>query len=217
MGVREVAIRLYLRQVEEGGIPASEYFSLQNMERHMLEKGRGGAGRGVGGSRSGGRGEGGGREGGSRGRKMGGSRGGRGNRYFLRREYRRKLSVAMTGGVFDVIHIGHIDTLSRAKEKADVLVVVVAQDSHIRRKKREPLHSQKYRRVLVQALKPVDLAVLGGEEMAETLERVGPDIIVYGYDQKAIFRPEGVKVVELRGGIDPENVKTGKILKKLGI
>ncbi len=194
MGVKEVAIRLYLRQVEEGGIPASGYFSLQNMERHMLEK-RGGEGRD----------------------KAGDGKGNVGERYFLKAEYRKKFTVAMTGGVFDVIHIGHIDTLSRAKEKADVLVVVVAEDAHIVKKKREPLHSQEYRRVLVQALKPVDLAVLGGAEMEATLGKVGPNLIVYGYDQKAFLKPEGIKIVELKSKIDPENVKTSKILKKLGI
>jgi cytidyltransferase-like protein len=203
MGVKEAAVRLYLRQVEDGGIPAPEYFSLRNMERHMLEK------EGGNGSDGGGKGE------GAAGRGKGGNA--KGARYFLKPEYREKFTVAMTGGVFDVIHIGHIDTLSRAKEKADVLVVVVARDAHIEKKKRKPLHSQEYRRVLVQALKPVDLAVLGRENAEETLGMVGPDVIVYGYDQKAFLKPKGVKVVELKGGVDPKNVKTSRILKKLGI
>jgi cytidyltransferase-like protein len=200
MGVKEVAMRLYLRQVEEGGIPASEYFSLQNIERHMLEKGGSGKGRGVAG-----------------GDREGKDGSGRGARYFLKPEYRGKFTVAMTGGVFDVIHIGHIDTLSRAKEEADVLVVVVAQDAHIEKKKRKPLHSQEYRRVLVQALKPVDLAILGRKNAEDTLELVGPDVIVYGYDQEAFLKPTGVKVVELKSRVDPENVKTSRILEKLGI
>ena len=138
-------------------------------------------------------------------------------RYFLKKEHRGRFSVGMTGGVFDIVHIGHIHTLSEAKEKTDVLVVVVAQDKHIRNKKRKPLHSQEYRRVLVQALKPVDLAILGGENMEETFERVEPDIIIYGYDQKAFLEPEGVEVIRIKSRVDPEKVKTRKILKKLGI
>lgn len=179
MEVKKTAIRLYLAQVEGQGIAAKEYFSLRNIERHMLE--------------------------------------GKGGRYFLKKEYRKRFSVAMTGGVFDVIHIGHIDTLTRAKEKADVLIVVVATDEHIRKKERKPLHSQEYRKVLVQALKPVDLAVAGGKDAEETLERVGPDLIVYGYDQKPFLKPRGVKVVKLESRVDPENVKTSRIFKKLGI
>jgi len=123
----------------------------------------------------------------------------------------------MTGGVFDIIHIGHVNTLSEAKEKADVLVVVVAEDKHIKKKKRKPLHSQEHRRLLVQALKPVDLAILGGENMKKTLERVNPDILVYGYDQKAFLKPKGIDVVQLKSKIDPKKIKTSKILKKLGL
>ena len=179
MGVKEAAIQLYLQQVEHWGIAPKEFFTLQNIERHMLEK--------------------------------------LGGRYFLKPDYRKRFRVAMTGGVFDVLHIGHIHTLTEAKEKADVLVVVVARDEHIMKKKRKPLHAQEYRRVLVQALKPVDLAVLGGKDMEETFGRVGPDFIVYGYDQKEFLKPEGVEVVRLKSKIDPKNVKTSKILEKLGI
>ncbi|MBD3397570.1 adenylyltransferase/cytidyltransferase family protein [Candidatus Micrarchaeota archaeon] len=179
MGVKEVAIRLYLKEVEGGGIATKEYHKLSNLERYLLEK--------------------------------------RAGKYYLREMHRKKFSVAMTGGVFDIVHIGHIHTLTEAKEKADVLVVVVAQDKHIKKKKRKPLHGQEHRRVLVQALKPVDLAILGGENMEETFERVGPDLIVYGYDQKAFLKPKGTKVVRLKSKIDPKEVKTRKILRKLGI
>ena len=179
MGVKEVAIQLYLKEVEHGGISPKEYYSLRNLERYLLEK--------------------------------------RGARYFLRKMHRNKFTVAMTGGVFDIIHIGHIHTLSEAKGKADVLITVVAQDEHIKKKKRKPLHSQEHRRVLVQALKPVDLAILGGEEMEETFKRVGPNLIVYGYDQKPFLKPRGTKVVKLKSKVDPKDVKTSKILKKLGI
>jgi cytidyltransferase-like protein len=142
---------------------------------------------------------------------------GTGKKHFLKKEHRRKFRVAMTGGVFDVIHIGHIDTLTKAKEKADVLIAVVAQDAHIHKKSRTPLHAQEYRQVLVQALKPVDLAILGGEKAEETLLRVRPDIIVYGYDQKPFLKPEGVEIVELKSKINPQNAKTSRILEKLGI
>ncbi len=179
MGMKEVAMQLYLRQVRERGIAPKEFYVLSNMERHMLEK--------------------------------------KGEKYFLKKEHRRRFSVGMTGGVFDIVHIGHIHTLSEAKERTDVLVVVVAQDKHIKNKKRKPLHSQEYRRVLVQALKPVDLAILGGENMEETVERVEPDIIIYGYDQKAFLKPEGVEVIRIKSKIDPGKVKTRKILEKLGI
>jgi len=69
----------------------------------------------------------------------------------------------------------------------------------------------------VQALKPVDLAILGGDEMEETFKRVGPDLIVYGYDQKPFLKPMGVKVVRLKSRVNPEKAKTSKILRMLGM
>ena len=55
---------------------------------------------------------------------------------------RTSLRVIFTGGVFDIIHPGHIHTLNAAKALGDVLVVVVATDTTTQKmKKRKPLHS----------------------------------------------------------------------------
>ncbi|MEM4272635.1 MAG: adenylyltransferase/cytidyltransferase family protein [Candidatus Bilamarchaeaceae archaeon] len=137
--------------------------------------------------------------------------------YYLKEKYRKLFKVVMTGGVFDVIHIGHVVTLGEAKKHGDVLIVVVAQDEHIAKKNRQPLHNQGYRSALVQALKPVDLAILGGEDFVATLNRVKPDAIAYGYDQKILLRPRGVEIIQLKSKINPQQVKTTEILKKIGI
>ena len=61
------------------------------------------------------------------------------------------LKVVLAGGVFDIIHPGHIHTLNAAKELGDVLVVVVATDNTaVKMKKRQPLHSQDQRKELVE-------------------------------------------------------------------
>ena len=63
---------------------------------------------------------------------------------------RDALRIVLAGGVFDIIHPGHISTLNAAKALGDVLVVVVATDNTaIKMKKRNPLHSQKKRQELV--------------------------------------------------------------------
>ena len=50
--------------------------------------------------------------------------------------------IVLAGGVFDIIHPGHINTLNAAKKLGDVLVVVVATDkTAIKMKKRTPLHN----------------------------------------------------------------------------
>lgn len=98
---------------------------------------------------------------------------------------RTSLRVVLAGGVFDIIHPGHIHTLKAAKALGDVLVVVVATDATAKKmKKREPLHSQEQRRELVNALSMVDMCVIGQQDdIFKTVEKVRPEIIALGYDQ----------------------------------
>ena len=107
----------------------------------------------------------------------------------------------LAGGVFDIIHPGHIHTLNAAKALGDVLVVAIATDKTAQKmKKRPPLHSQELRCELVSSLSMVDVAVIGHEEdIFETVKDVKPDVIVLGYDQihqeKFIF--DGCKRINL--------------------
>ena len=98
---------------------------------------------------------------------------------------RTSLKVVLAGGVFDIIHPGHIHTLNSAKALGDVLIVVVATDKTAQKmKKRVPLHNQKLRRELVDSLLMVDLCVIGNEEdIFKTVDWVRPEIIALGYDQ----------------------------------
>ena len=98
---------------------------------------------------------------------------------------RTSLRVVLAGGVFDIIHPGHIYTLKAAKALGDVLVVVVATDATAKKmKKREPLHTQEQRRELVNSLSMVDMCVIGQQDdIFKTVEKVHPEIIALGYDQ----------------------------------
>ena len=98
---------------------------------------------------------------------------------------RTSLRVVLAGGVFDIIHPGHIHTLNAAKALGDVLVVVVATDSTAKKmKKRTPLHKQDQRKDLVKSLSMVDLCVVGHEDdIFKTVDLIKPEIIALGYDQ----------------------------------
>ncbi len=138
--------------------------------------------------------------------------------YVLQPDVRSLFNVALTGGVYDIIHPGHILTLQEAKSQADVLVVVVATDETVRKSKsREPLHTQEERRALVQALKPVDLAIVGVAKWQDTLARVSPDVVVFGYDQNAMELPSSVRVVKLQAMAPNPNSKTGKVREAFGL
>jgi len=114
---------------------------------------------------------------------------------------RNSLCVVLAGGVFDIIHPGHISTLNAAKALGDVLVVVVATDNTaVKMKKRNPLHSQEQRQELVKSLKVVDLCLIGQEnDIFKTVNLVKPQIIALGYDQvhQEKFITEGCKKIKL--------------------
>ena len=109
--------------------------------------------------------------------------------------------IVLAGGVFDIIHPGHINTLNAAKKLGDVLVVVVATDkTAVKMKKREPLHNAQLRQELVSSLNMVDLCIIGDEEdIFKTVDLVKPQIIALGYDQihQEKFITEGCKKINL--------------------
>lgn len=98
---------------------------------------------------------------------------------------RSALHVVLAGGVFDIIHPGHIYTLNAAKALGDVLVVVIATgNTAVKMKKRRPLHAEEQRQELIGSLSMVGLCLIGSEgDIFKTVSRVKPDIIALGYDQ----------------------------------
>ena len=111
------------------------------------------------------------------------------------------LNIVLAGGVFDIIHPGHINTLNDAKKLGDVLVVVVATDkTALKMKKRKPLHSAQLRQELVSSLSIVDLCIIGDEEnIFKTVNLVKPQIIALGYDQahQEKYITDGCKKINL--------------------
>jgi len=98
---------------------------------------------------------------------------------------RNSIRVVLAGGVFDIIHPGHIHTLRAAKALGNVLVVVIATDKTAQKmKNRIPLHNMELRKDLVKSLSMVDYAVVGYEgDIFKSVELIKPNIIALGYDQ----------------------------------
>ena len=99
---------------------------------------------------------------------------------------RDSIRVVLVGGVFDLIHPGHVHTLKAAKMLGDVLVVVIARTTTAKkiRGERKIFHNELLRQELVSSLHFVDLAIIGKEgTLYDTVEFVKPDIIALGYDQ----------------------------------
>jgi FAD synthetase len=100
----------------------------------------------------------------------------------------------ITTGAFDILHLGHMKMLEAAKRAAGKngrLVVVVATDKTVRKRKgRPPVFTAVQRREMLKYLKPVDDAIIGYDPFSfgRVLRRVKPDIVAFGYDQHSIRR-----------------------------
>jgi FAD synthetase len=105
-------------------------------------------------------------------------------------QVRKKHTIVLASGVFDLLHLGHVRFLEEAKKaggKDAELIVIVARDNTIRKRKgMKPIMSEDQRRALVESLKVVDEAILGYENfnMDQVIDKIKPDIIAMGYDQK---------------------------------
>ncbi len=117
----------------------------------------------------------------------------------MRAEWRKqRKTVVWTNGVFDLIHAGHIRSLSDAKALGDVLIVGINSDASTRRIKGagRPLTCQEDRAEVLSALVMVDYVVIFDEpEPSAALGRLQPDIHCKGEEYANGNRPVPERVV----------------------
>lgn len=108
----------------------------------------------------------------------------------LERQRQAGATVALTNGVFDILHVGHLRALRHARREADLLVVGVNGDRTVRKPGR-PLVPDVERAELVAALEPVDFVTIFDEPTADGLLRLlRPDVYVKGADYAESTLPE---------------------------
>lgn len=110
--------------------------------------------------------------------------------------------VVFTNGCFDILHLGHIDYLAKAKDQGDVLIIGLNTDESVRRIKgpQRPLNDQQARSLILASLRFVDAIVLFDEDTPyELIKKVQPDILVKGSDYKA-EDIVGYDIVKAKGG-----------------
>jgi len=93
--------------------------------------------------------------------------------------------VVFTNGCFDILHVGHLQLLEKAKSFGDILVVGLNSDRSVRKLKGagRPILPQKDRARLLAALAMVDYVVIFAEDTPrELLSRIRPHILVKGSD-----------------------------------
>ena len=96
--------------------------------------------------------------------------------------------VVFTNGCFDLLHLGHLDYLSKAADLGDILIIGVNTDASVRRIKgpSRPVNDEKSRAMLLAGLQFVDAVVLFDEPTPkEIIDFIQPDVLVKGDDYKA--------------------------------
>jgi rfaE bifunctional protein nucleotidyltransferase chain/domain len=130
--------------------------------------------------------------------------------------------VVFTNGCFDIVHLGHIDYLEKARALGDRLVVGINSDASVKRLKgkNRPVIEEYARLRMIAAMAFVDAVCLFDEDTPKSLiEKISPDILTKGSD----YTPEnivGADFVVAKGGevktIDlVEGFSTSKIIDKI--
>jgi D-glycero-beta-D-manno-heptose 1-phosphate adenylyltransferase len=111
--------------------------------------------------------------------------------------------VVFTNGVFDLMHLGHVDYLSKAKDCGDILIVGMNSDASVKMLNKgdtRPLQDQQSRAMVLASLSFVDYVVIFDEETPyDLIKAVQPDVLVKGADYK-VEQIAGHDVVLARGG-----------------
>lgn len=110
---------------------------------------------------------------------------------------RANKTIVFTNGVFDVLHAGHVDYLSKARLLGDYLIVALNTDSSVSRLKgpNRPINSLSDRMAVIAALRCVDCVVSFDEDTPEAIiTQIRPDIHVKGGDYTVESLPESAIV-----------------------
>lgn len=110
--------------------------------------------------------------------------------------------VVFTNGCFDILHLGHVDYLEKARQTGTKMIVGVNADSSVRQLKgpSRPVNNEYARARILAALEFVDLVIIFEEETPLNLiNELLPDILVKG-DDYSIDTIVGAKEVIAHGG-----------------
>ncbi len=126
--------------------------------------------------------------------------------------------VVFTNGCFDILHLGHVKYLEKAKSFGDILIVGVNSDASVKRLKGEsrPVNGEFDRAYLLAALDAVDFVTIFGEDTPyELIKVVKPDILVKGgdYEGKEVVGSDIAKEVRLVDFV--EGKSTTSIIKNI--
>lgn len=136
-----------------------------------------------------------------------------------------KVSKVLVGGVFDILHYGHIHFLKEAKSLGDYLIIAIESDTNVKKLKGDnrPFHTQEQRREILESLSFVDKVVIlknvmTDKDYSDLVEEVRPLYIAVTkgdtmIDKKKIHADKvGAKVIEIEKVDVPSTTQIAKLL-----
>jgi rfaE bifunctional protein nucleotidyltransferase chain/domain len=110
--------------------------------------------------------------------------------------------IIFTNGCFDILHLGHVEYLAKARDMGSILIIGLNSDDSVRRLKgsHRPINDEDARSMVLAAFSFVDAVVIFDEDTpAELIEQIKPDVLVKGkdYEGKKIV---GADFVKANGG-----------------
>jgi rfaE bifunctional protein nucleotidyltransferase chain/domain len=111
--------------------------------------------------------------------------------------------IVFTNGCFDIIHPGHVDYLSQARDLGDYLVLGLNTDNSVKRLNKapnRPINTENARAMVLAAMECVDAIVLFDEETPyDLIKFLSPDVLVKGDDYQ-VEKIVGYDIVKANGG-----------------
>jgi rfaE bifunctional protein nucleotidyltransferase chain/domain len=130
--------------------------------------------------------------------------------------------IVFTNGCFDIMHLGHIDYLSKASDEGDILIIGLNTDESVRKIKgpTRPISDENSRAMVLASMSMVDTVVMFSDDTPyQLIELIQPDVLIKGSD----YKPEdivGFDIVSKKGGeiktiAFVEGYSTSKIEEKI--
>ncbi len=131
-------------------------------------------------------------------------------------------TIVATNGCFDILHVGHVRYLKKAKSFGDVLIVALNSDKSVKNIKGEnrPINNENDRAEILSALKSVDYVVLFDENSPiDLLLEIKPDVYTKGADYTTETLPEAKAIISAGVRIEfitfVEGKSTTSIIEKM--
>jgi len=108
----------------------------------------------------------------------------------------KKKKIVLCHGVFDLVHLGHIEHFKSAKSYGDYLIVSLTLDKFIKKGPGRPLFNEQQRMEYLKQIKIVDQVILSKTESSiDIINTIKPDFYVKGPDYKNKFNDKTKKII----------------------